>query len=66
MRIARVEDGSSSHCMSANGSVLKSAIFLSLGGVTGFSGSLKISLSEDRRLKDTQNLRCEDRRLKTC
>ena len=30
VRIARVEDGSSSHCISAKGSVLKSAIFLSL------------------------------------
>ena len=33
------------------------------GGVTGFSGSLKISPCEERRLKDTQNLKCEDRRL---
>ena len=32
------------------------------GGVTGFLGSLKISLSEERRLKETQNLKCEDRR----
>ena len=34
-----------------------------IGGVTGFLGSLKISLSEERRLNDTQNLKCEDRRL---
>ena len=33
------------------------------GGVTGFLGSLKISLCEERRLKDTQNLKFEDRRL---
>ena len=32
-------------------------------GVAGFLGSLKISLSEERRLKDTQNLKCEDGRL---
>ena len=31
-------------------------------GVTEFLGSLKISLSEERRLKDTQNLKCEDGR----
>ena len=30
------------------------------------SGSLNISLREDRRLKDTQNLKCEDRRLQNC
>ena len=29
-------------------------------GVIGFLGSLKISLCEERRLKDTQNLKCED------
>ena len=29
------------------------------GGVTGFLGSLKISLCEERRLKDTQNLKYE-------
>ena len=33
------------------------------GGVTGFLGSLKINLCEERRLEDTQNLKCEDRRL---
>ena len=33
------------------------------GGITGFLGSLKISLCEERRLKDTQNLKYEDRRL---
>ena len=32
------------------------------GGVTTFLGSPKISLSEEKRLKDTQNLKCEDRR----
>ena len=32
-------------------------------GVTGFLGSLKISPCEERRLKDTQNPKCEDRRL---
>ena len=29
-------------------------------GVVEFSVSLKISFYEDRRLKDTQNLKCED------
>ena len=32
------------------------------GGITRFLGSLKISLCEQRRLKDTQNLDCEERR----
>ena len=36
------------------------------GGVTGFLGSLKISPFEERRLKDTQNLKCEDRRFQNC
>ena len=36
------------------------------GGVTGFLGSLKISLCEERRLEDTQNLKCEDRRFQNC
>ena len=36
------------------------------GGVTRFLGSLKISLCEERRLKDTQNLKCEDRRFQNC
>ena len=31
------------------------------GGVTGFERSLRISQLEDRRLKDAQNLKCEDR-----
>ena len=35
-------------------------------GVTLFSGSLKISLCDDRRLKDTQNLEREDRKLQNC
>ena len=35
-------------------------------GVTKFLGGLKISLYEDRRLNDTQNLKCEDRRLQNC
>ena len=30
-------------------------------GVTGFLGRLKICLREERRLKDNQNLKCEDR-----
>ena len=34
--------------------------------LTGFLGSLKISLCEERRLKDTQNLKCEDRRVQSC
>ena len=34
--------------------------------VTEFLGSMKISLCEDRRLKDNQNLKCEDSRLKYC
>ena len=33
------------------------------GGPPGFLGSVKISLCEERRLKDSQNLRCEDKRL---
>ena len=33
-------------------------------GVTGFLVSLKISLYEERRLKNNKNLKCEDRRLK--
>ena len=35
-------------------------------GVTGFLGSLKISPCEESRLKDTQNLKCEDRRFQNC
>ena len=35
-------------------------------GVTGFLGSLKISPCEEIRLKDTQNLKCEDRRFQNC
>ena len=31
------------------------------GGVTRFLGSLKISSCEERRMKDNQNLKCEDR-----
>ena len=34
--------------------------YCSIRGVTGFLGS------EERRLKDTQNLKCEDRRFQTC
>ena len=43
-------------------------IFIALiyGGVTGFLGSLKINLCEERRLEDTQNLKCEDRRFQNC
>ena len=40
--------------------------FYNNGGVTGFLGSLKISLCEERRLEDTQNLKCEDRRFQKC
>ena len=36
------------------------------GGVTEFLGSLKSSLCEERRLKDSQNLKCEDRGLQNC
>ena len=36
------------------------------GGVIGFLGSLKINLCEERRLEDTQNLKCEDRRFQNC
>ena len=36
------------------------------GEVTGFLRCLKISLGDDRRLKDTQNLKCEDSRLQYC
>ena len=39
---------------------------LRTGGVTGYLGSLKISLCEERRLEDTQNLKCEDRRFQNC
>ena len=35
-------------------------------GETRFLGSLKISSCEERRLKDTQNLECEDRRFQNC
>ena len=40
--------------------------FVRIGGVTGFLGSLKINPFEERRLKDTQNLKCEDRRFQNC
>ena len=36
------------------------------GEVTGFLGSLKISPCEERRLKETQNLICENRRFQNC
>ena len=36
------------------------------GGVTGFLGSLKIIFCEERRLEDTLNLKCEDRRFQNC
>ena len=42
--------------------LLAVVIIASIGGVTGFLGSLKISPAEERRLKETQNLKCEDRR----
>ena len=35
-------------------------------GVTRLLGSLKISHCGHRRLKDTQNPKCEDRRLQVC
>ena len=44
---------------------IASLLFL-LWGVTRFLGSLKISQCEERRLKDTQNLKCEDRRFQNC
>ena len=37
-----------------------------VGGITGSLGSLKISPSEERRLKGTQNLKCEDKRIQNC
>ena len=37
-----------------------------VGGVTWFLGSLKISPFVERRLKDTQNPKCEDRRFQNC
>ena len=37
-----------------------------MGGVSGLLGSLKISLHEDRRLKDTHNLKCVGRKLQNC
>ena len=39
---------------------------MTIGGVTGFLGSLKIRLCEERRLEDIQNLKCEDRRFQNC
>ena len=36
------------------------------GGVTGLFGNLNISPCEERRLKDTQNLKCGDRRFQNC
>ena len=36
------------------------------GGLTRFLESLKISPCEVRRLEDTQNLKCEDRRFQNC
>ena len=35
-------------------------------GVTGFLRSLNMNLCEERRLEDTQNLKCEDRRFQNC
>ena len=46
--------------------VLLSTNTQKIGGVTGFFGSLKISLCEERRFEDTQNLKCEDRRFQNC
>ena len=46
--------------------VKNNIVLLSYGGVTGFLGSLKISLCEERRLEDTPNLKCEDRRFQNC
>ena len=52
------------HCRVAS---VKFPLMFGVGvGVTGFSGCLKVSLCEGRRLKDTQNLECEDRRLQNC
>ena len=51
--------------LSASSPVLELSI-INNGGVTGFLGSLKISLCEERRLEDTQNLKCEDRRFQNC
>ena len=36
------------------------------GGGNRVLGSLKISLCEERRLEDTQNLKYEDRRFQNC
>ena len=43
-------------------------IFIDKGGagVTGLLGSLKISHRRDRRLKDTQNPKCKNRKLQIC
>ena len=35
-------------------------------GETRFLGSLEISLCEERRLEDAQNLKCENRRFQNC
>ena len=54
--------------MHGSGNLVQDSIELPVvyGGVTGFLGRLKISLCEERRLKDTQNLNCEDRRFQNC
>ena len=41
---------------------LCSTIFSYTLGITEFLGSLKICPCEERRLKETQNLKCEDKR----
>ena len=47
--------------------VFSEFIFLqTLFQISWFSGSLKISLCEGRKLEDTQNIKCEDRRLQNC
>ena len=36
------------------------------GGKPGFLGGMRISIFGKRKLKDTQILKCEDRRLQNC
>ena len=46
--------------------IMFTLVQLQIRGVTGFLGSLKIRLCEERRLEDTQNLKCDARRFQNC
>ena len=41
-------------------------IVIIMGGLPGFGEVRRLALCEHRRLKDTQNLICEDRRFQNC